>query len=221
MTSSKNFRNGSYDRYRRWQDRIGYLWYQCSNYQPTTYKVIALQNTTTQRNGQMQQRLQHAERVNTSIFFLPLFSIRHFLFLGDCGTYVLHVLSGTTHTVNKTSTTGGTTTVPVVLVVRQLPVPQYYRNGSKDSQSKEQPHNNLVLRDRYYRFAKLPSFMFAAQPADTVINEITRVNNILSNFFITYFFMILAQKFKNILYQEFLFNFVKREKGWKQFVQYC
>jgi len=42
----------------------------------------------------------------------------------------------------------------------------------------------------------------------------------LSNFVITYFFKLLANKFKTILYQEFLFDFVKREGDWKKFVQY-
>jgi hypothetical protein len=31
----------------------------------------------------------------------------------------------------------------------------------------------------------------------------------------------MAYKFQNVLYQEFLFDFVKREGGWKPFVQYC
>mmetsp|Transcript_22535 Transcript_22535/g.32263 ORF Transcript_22535/g.32263 Transcript_22535/m.32263 type:complete len:199 (+) Transcript_22535:1-597(+) len=43
----------------------------------------------------------------------------------------------------------------------------------------------------------------------------------LSNFVVTYFFKLLAQKFPSILYKEFLFDFVKREGSWKQFVQYC
>ena len=42
----------------------------------------------------------------------------------------------------------------------------------------------------------------------------------LSNFVVSYFFKILACNFPSILYQEFLFDFVKREGGWKEFVQY-
>jgi hypothetical protein len=60
----------------------------------------------------------------------------------------------------------------------------------------------------------------AARPADTELNAITRTNNMLSNFVVSYFFKILQSSFSNILYQEFIFDFVKREGGWKEFVQY-
>jgi hypothetical protein len=92
--------------------------------------------------------------------------------------------------------------------------------NSKHSRSKEQPHNHLVLRDITNLPHRPPSYL-AARPTDTELNEITRVNNMLSNFVVTYFFLILAQKFPFILYKEFLFDFVKREGSWKQFVQYC
>jgi len=42
----------------------------------------------------------------------------------------------------------------------------------------------------------------------------------LSNYVVSYFFKILENTFSKILYQEFLFDFVIREGGWKQFVQY-
>jgi hypothetical protein len=43
----------------------------------------------------------------------------------------------------------------------------------------------------------------------------------LSNFVVSYFCKLLVTKLPNILYQEFIFDFVKREGSWKQFVQYC
>jgi hypothetical protein len=51
--------------------------------------------------------------------------------------------------------------------------------------------------------------------------DLVRVNNMLSNFTVSYFFKLLARKFQNVIYQEFLFDFVKREGGWKPFVQHC
>jgi hypothetical protein len=65
-----------------------------------------------------------------------------------------------------------------------------------------------------------PPICLAARPADAELNAITRTNNMLSNFVVSYFFKILQSSFSNILYQEFLFDFVKREGGWKEFVQY-
>jgi hypothetical protein len=41
----------------------------------------------------------------------------------------------------------------------------------------------------------------------------------LSNFVVSYFFKIFADSFSNILFTEFLFDFVKRDGGWKYFVQ--
>jgi hypothetical protein len=40
----------------------------------------------------------------------------------------------------------------------------------------------------------------------------------LSNFVVSYFFKILARSFSNMLYTEFLFDLVKRDGGWQQFV---
>jgi hypothetical protein len=40
----------------------------------------------------------------------------------------------------------------------------------------------------------------------------------LSNFVVSYFFKIIARSFNNILYTEFLFDFVKRDGGWAHFV---
>jgi len=65
-----------------------------------------------------------------------------------------------------------------------------------------------------------PPICLEARPSDAEINAITRVNNMLSNFVVTYFFKSLEQNFPSILYKEFLFDFVRREGGWKQFIQY-
>jgi len=65
-----------------------------------------------------------------------------------------------------------------------------------------------------------PPICLAARPADAELNAITRTNNMLSNFVVSYFFKILQSRFSNILFQEILFNFVKREGGWKEFIQY-
>jgi len=92
--------------------------------------------------------------------------------------------------------------------------------NSKQSQPKKQPHNNLVLKDITNLQDHTP-LCLAARPTDTELNGITRVNNMLSNFVVTYFFTLLAKKFPCILYKEFLFDFLKREGSWKQFVQYC
>jgi hypothetical protein len=40
----------------------------------------------------------------------------------------------------------------------------------------------------------------------------------LSNFVVSFFFKIIARSFNNILYTEFLFDFVKRDGGWAHFV---
>ena len=45
-------------------------------------------------------------------------------------------------------------------------------------------------------------------------------DNMLSNFVVFYFFRILKESFPGILFQDFLFDFVKREGGWKNFVHY-
>ena len=52
-----------------------------------------------------------------------------------------------------------------------------------------------------------------------LMGSIIQVNNMLSNFVVSYFFKIFASKFGNILFTEFLFDFVKRDGGWKSFVQ--
>jgi len=69
-------------------------------------------------------------------------------------------------------------------------------------------------------FHARPPLFLAARPDDAELHAITRTNNMLSNFVVSYFFKILACNFPSILYQEFLFDFVKREGGWKEFVQY-
>jgi hypothetical protein len=66
-----------------------------------------------------------------------------------------------------------------------------------------------------------PPLCLSARPNDIEISQIIRVNNMLSNFVVSYFFKLLSCKFKNILYQEFIFDFVKSEGGWKQFLQHC
>jgi hypothetical protein len=58
-----------------------------------------------------------------------------------------------------------------------------------------------------------------ARPDDSELNRITQVNVMLSNFVVSYFFKIFAGRFDNILFTEFLFDFVKRDGGWKSFVQ--
>jgi hypothetical protein len=56
------------------------------------------------------------------------------------------------------------------------------------------------------------------RPDDGDLNSITTVNKMLSNFVVSYFFTIIAHSFKNILYTEFLFDFVKRDSGWQSLV---
>jgi len=91
-----------------------------------------------------------------------------------------------------------------------------YQSGKSDDSS----NNNNILRD-ITNLPSHPPLYLAARPNDTEINHIVRVNNMLSNWVVSYFFKLLAHKFPNILYKEFLFDFVKREGGWKNFVQYC
>lgn len=65
------------------------------------------------------------------------------------------------------------------------------------------PKDTNILRD----ISNLPSrtpLCLAARPNDEEINGIARINTMLSNFIVTYFFKLLAHKFRNILYQEFL-----------------
>jgi hypothetical protein len=97
------------------------------------------------------------------------------------------------------------------------------KNRSKNIQrrqySTERSINN-ILRDITNLSPHSPLYL-AARPDDTVLNNITRVNNMLSNFVVSYFFKLPDHKFQNVLYQEFLFDFVKRDGGWRKFVQYC
>ena len=65
-----------------------------------------------------------------------------------------------------------------------------------------------------------PPPCLTARPDDATLAHITNVNNMLSNFVVYYFFQILKESFPNILFQQFLFDFVKREGGWKNFVRY-
>lgn len=61
----------------------------------------------------------------------------------------------------------------------------------------------------------------SAARQDTVeLNAIIKKNFMLSNFVVTYFFKNLQLTFPNILFKEFLFDFVKRDGGWHQFVQF-
>ena len=57
-----------------------------------------------------------------------------------------------------------------------------------------------------------------ARPNDSELGKITHVNHMLSNFTVSYFFKVFANRFGNILFTEFLFDFVKRDGGWKHFV---
>jgi len=50
------------------------------------------------------------------------------------------------------------------------------------------------------------------------LQNITTPHHMLSNFVVSYFFKILAQSFRTILYTKFLFDFVKRDGGWNNFV---
>ena len=59
-----------------------------------------------------------------------------------------------------------------------------------------------------------------ARPIDSDLGKITQVNHMLSNFAVSYFFKIFADHFGNILFTEFLFDFVKRDGGWKHFVEF-
>ena len=59
----------------------------------------------------------------------------------------------------------------------------------------------------------------SARPNDAELGRIIQANNMLSNFVVSYFFKIFAGRFGNILFTEFLFDFVKRDGGWKFFVQ--
>lgn len=61
--------------------------------------------------------------------------------------------------------------------------------------------------------------LLSAWPDDDELGKIVQVNNMISNFVVSYFFKIFAGCFGNILFTEFLFDFVKREGGWKFFVQ--
>jgi len=80
--------------------------------------------------------------------------------------------------------------------------------------------SSTIMRDITNLPPMPPPLCLAARPNDAELNIITRVNNMLSNYVVSYFFKILENTFSKILYQEFLFDFVKREGGWKQFVQY-
>jgi len=80
--------------------------------------------------------------------------------------------------------------------------------------------STTALRDITNVLHAHPPFCLAARPDDAELHAITRINNMLSHFVVSYFFKILASNFPSILYQEFLFDFVKREGGWTQFVQY-
>ena len=90
--------------------------------------------------------------------------------------------------------------------------------------SNDQPCNDFILGDitistvNVMPSARNPLCM-EARPPDREINAITQTNNMLSNFVVTYFFRLLAHKFHNIIYQEFLFDVVKAEGGWVQFMQ--
>mmetsp|Transcript_26119 Transcript_26119/g.37467 ORF Transcript_26119/g.37467 Transcript_26119/m.37467 type:complete len:595 (+) Transcript_26119:2042-3826(+) len=59
------------------------------------------------------------------------------------------------------------------------------------------------------------------RPHDNELHQIIQLNHMLLNFVVSYFFTILAQSFKTVLYTEFLFDFVKGAGSWKQFVTNC
>jgi len=85
-------------------------------------------------------------------------------------------------------------------------------------QSYSVENSSRVLRDITNTLR--PPLCVDARPDNVELSTITRMNHMLSNFVVSYFFKILPCNFPSILYQEFLFDFVKREGGWKQFVQY-
>ena len=106
-----------------------------------------------------------------------------------------------------------------------VPVIKPSKNGSRNNSIKTKAHERAnadtgILRDITNLSPQSPLFL-ASRPDDATILAITQVNNMLSNFVISYFFKLMAHHFHDILYQEFLFDFVKREGGWRQFVQYC
>ena len=92
------------------------------------------------------------------------------------------------------------------------------RHKSRSNNSSIQSSHAEVLRD-ITNLTSRPPLCLASRPNDAEINGITKVNNMLSNFVVTYFFQLLSQKFSKILYEEFLFDFVKSEGSWKQFVE--
>ena len=74
--------------------------------------------------------------------------------------------------------------------------------NSKRRTSGDRLDTNMVLRDITNLPARTLSHILA-RPADSEINEITRVNNMLSNFVVFYFYRLLANNFPGILYQDF------------------
>ena len=86
------------------------------------------------------------------------------------------------------------------------------------------PHHNQassgILRDISNIPPNRPPQCPAARPNSVELNAIAQKNYMLSNFVVSYFFKILQVHFPTILYQEFLFDFVKREGGWQQFVEF-
>ena len=55
-------------------------------------------------------------------------------------------------------------------------------------------------------------------PNESDLQNITTPYHMLSNFVVSYVFSIAAKSYQNILYTDFLFELVKRDGGWTQFV---
>eukprot|EP00590_Aulacoseira_subarctica_P004874 CAMPEP_0172428312 /NCGR_PEP_ID=MMETSP1064-20121228/45813_1 /TAXON_ID=202472 /ORGANISM="Aulacoseira subarctica , Strain CCAP 1002/5" /LENGTH=416 /DNA_ID=CAMNT_0013173021 /DNA_START=1443 /DNA_END=2689 /DNA_ORIENTATION=- len=103
-------------------------------------------------------------------------------------------------------------------VIPSSTLPTTSNENNNTGQSHTVENSSRVLRD--ITNSLRPPLCLAARPNNAELSLITRTNNMLSNFVVSYFFKILQANFPNILYQEFLFDFVKREGGWSQFVQF-
>ena len=92
------------------------------------------------------------------------------------------------------------------------------RKNFRRNVSRNYSRNRSILHDITNTPPQPPSYL-AARPTETDLNKIGHVNNMLSNFVVSYFFKIMAREFQNILYPEFLFDLIKRDGGWKLFVE--